>query len=100
VTITSVMAVVTVADFGASLVWYERFFGRHADQRPIDGLAEWRLTGTGAVQLVHDPYRAGRALLALGVTDLDGEIARLAERELATGEVIEGVIAHGIDLRS
>jgi predicted enzyme related to lactoylglutathione lyase len=93
VKVTSVMAVVTVASFDAGLEWYERFFGRGADQRPMGGLAEWRLGNTGVVQLVHDPDRAGRALLTLGVADLDETIAHLAERGLATGEVVEGVIA-------
>jgi predicted enzyme related to lactoylglutathione lyase len=87
------MAVVTVANFGAGLEWYQRFFGRAADQRPMDGLAEWRITDTGVVQLVHDPDRAGRALLTLGVTDLDETTTRLAGLGIATGEVVEGVIA-------
>jgi predicted enzyme related to lactoylglutathione lyase len=87
------MAVVTVANFGAGLEWYQRFFGRDADQRPMDGLAEWRITDTGVVQLVHDPERAGRALLTLGVTDLDETTTRLAGLGIATGEVVEGVIS-------
>lgn len=90
---TSVMAVVTVANFGAAVEWYERFFGRDADRRPMDGLAEWRLTDTGVVQLVHDPDRAGHALLTLGVPELDETIMTLASRGVATGEVVEGVIA-------
>lgn len=91
--IISVMAVVTVRDFEGGLSWYERFFGRHADQRPMDGLAEWHLTDTGVVQVVYDSDRGGSALLTLGVKDLDGIIAELAGRGLAVGEVIEGVIA-------
>ena len=90
---TSVMAVLSVANFGDCLGWYERFFGRGADQRPMDGLAEWRLTDTGVVQLVHDPERAGRSRLTLGVAELDETITCLAERGVTSGEVIEGVIA-------
>jgi predicted enzyme related to lactoylglutathione lyase len=91
--VTSVMAVVTVADFDAGLAWYGRFFGRDADRRPMDGLAEWLLAETAVVQLVHDPDRAGYALLTLGVTDLDATISDLGERGLATAEVVDGVIA-------
>lgn len=91
--ITSVMANVTVADFDGGLDWYERFFGRPADRRPMDGLAEWQLTETGVVQLVHDRDRGGSALLTLGVEDLDGTIAELARRGLTVGEVIRGVVA-------
>lgn len=64
--ITSVMAAVTVADFDAALDWYQRFFGRPADLRPMDGLAEWRLTETGVVQVVSGSDRGGSALLTLG----------------------------------
>jgi hypothetical protein len=53
------MAVVTAADFHRGLNWYERFFGRPADLRPMDGLAEWHLTETGVVQVVYDSDRAG-----------------------------------------
>lgn len=91
--ITSVMAVVTVEDFDGGLDWYQRFFGRPADLRPMDGLAEWHLTKTGVVQLVYDSDRGGSALLTLGVEDLDGTIAELAGRGLTVSEVTEGVIA-------
>jgi hypothetical protein len=93
VPITSVSAVVTVADFDNSVAWYERFFGRPADQRPMDGLAEWHHTESGAVQVVRDTERGGRALVTLGVDDLDRLIAGLAERDIKVGDVIEGVIA-------
>jgi predicted enzyme related to lactoylglutathione lyase len=93
VSITSVSAVVTVADFKGGLAWYERFFGRPADQRPMDGLAEWHHTESGAVQVVHDAERGGRALLTLGVGDLDGFLAELSSRGLTVGDVIAGVIA-------
>lgn len=89
---TSVMAAVAVADFDAGLAWYTRLLGRNADQRPTDGLAEWRVSGTAVVQLVHDPDRAGNALLTLGVEDLDAALADLAERGLAPGEVVDGLL--------
>ena len=91
--ITRVMAVVTVRDFDDGIAWYERLFGRPADQRPMDGLAEWHRTESGAVQVVHDAQRGGRALATIGVDDLDGLIAELAERDINVGDVIEGVIA-------
>ncbi len=91
--VTGVMAVVTVADFDVGLTWYGRFFGRDADRRPMDGLAEWCLAGSAVVQLVHDPDRGGCALLTLGVADLDATITDLGGRGLATGEVVDGAIA-------
>jgi predicted enzyme related to lactoylglutathione lyase len=93
VSITSVSAGVTVSDFDRGLAWYERFFGRPADQRPMDGLAEWHHTESGGVQIVHDTERGGRALVTLGVDNLHALIAELAERDIRVGDVIEGVIA-------
>lgn len=37
--INSVLAVVTVADFEAGLAWYERLFGRPADRRTVGVIA-------------------------------------------------------------
>ncbi len=35
--IEHVLAVVPVAEFAASRAWYERFFGRQADNLPMEG---------------------------------------------------------------
>jgi hypothetical protein len=93
VSITSVMAVVTVRDFDRGISWYERFFGRPPDARPMDGLAQWHPIGNAAVQLVQDSDRGGQALVTLGVDSLNGLIAELAGRDINVGDVIEGVIA-------
>lgn len=77
----------------AALDRYERCFGRPADLRPMDGLAEWHLTQTGVVQVVSDSDRGGSALLTLGVEDLNEIIAELAARGLTVGAVTQGVIA-------
>lgn len=91
--INSVLAVMTVADFDAALVWYERLLGRPADTRPMDGLAQWQVTETGAIQLLRDAGRAGAALLTLGVDNLDERVADLAGRGLAVGAITTGVMA-------
>jgi predicted enzyme related to lactoylglutathione lyase len=44
-----VMAGIAVADFDAAVPWYERLLGRRADDRPMDGSAEWRLRETGGI---------------------------------------------------
>ncbi len=92
-TITSILAVLSVTDFDAALAWYERFFGRPADRQPMDGLAEWQITATAAIQLVRDQERGGAALLTLGVDDLEVHIADLAARGLAAGTITTGVMA-------
>ena len=53
-----------MADFEAAHAWYERFFGRPADNSPMEGhLVEWRVTDSGWVQVTFDAARAGSALL-------------------------------------
>lgn len=91
--INAILAVVSVTDFDAARTWYERLLGRPADRHPMDGLAEWQITETGAIQLVSDPERGGAALLTLGVDDLEGQRADLAARDLTLGAITTGVMA-------
>ena len=57
-TIKTVLGQVAVRDLGSALSWYARFFGRQADARPMDGLAEWHLTDSGGVQVFQEPDNA------------------------------------------
>ena len=87
-TIEHVLAVVPVADFDAAHAWYERLFGRPADNLPMEGrLVEWRLTETGWVQVTYDVDRAGSALLNFAVDDLDRHIDDVSRRGLAPGTI-------------
>ncbi|MBA2276705.1 MAG: VOC family protein [Chloroflexia bacterium] len=90
--ITNVLAEVTVVDFDAALAWYERLFGRPADRRPMDGLAEWQVTETDGVQVFHDPERGGGAVPTLIVDDLDARIADLAGRGFRPGAITTGEV--------
>jgi glyoxylase I family protein len=85
--VDAVMAGIAVADFDAAVAWYERLLGRPADDRPMDGLAEWHFPETGVIQVIHDARRAGRALLTLSVDDLEAYLAGLEERGLAPGAI-------------
>jgi len=86
--IDHVLAVVPVADFESAHAWYERFFGRPADNLPMEGrLVEWRVTDSGWVQVTFDPERAGSALLNFAVDDLGQHIADISERGMAPGAV-------------
>jgi predicted enzyme related to lactoylglutathione lyase len=78
VTIKAVLAVIPVTDFGPACDWYESFFGRPADTRPMDSLAEWHLSDLGVVQVFHDPDRAGRTAVNFTVDELDPALAELA----------------------
>ncbi len=85
--IDHVLAVVPVADFDAAHAWYERLFGRAADNLPMEGLVEWRVTDSGWVQVTRDTDRAGSALLNFAVDDLDQHIADVSRRGLAPGAI-------------
>lgn len=91
--INSVFAGVAVADFDAALAWYGRFLGRPADAQPMGGLAQWQVTETGGIQLIHDADHAGTALLTLIVSNLEEHVAALAERGLALNAIVTGVVA-------
>jgi catechol 2,3-dioxygenase-like lactoylglutathione lyase family enzyme len=97
--ITNVLAVVTVADFDATRIWYERLLGRPADRLPMPGCAEWQITANGGLQLVRNASRAGKAFVTLGVVDLEGHLAYLAGRGLAAGVITEGRTEGGQPLR-
>ena len=91
-----VLAVIAVADVDASYEWYERLFGRPADNRPMEGLVEWQLTDHGWVQVTTDTARAGSGVLNLAVDDLEQHIAELSQRGLAAGAVEE--VSKGVQL--
>ena len=94
--IDHVLAVVPVADFEAAQAWYERLFGRPADNLPMGGLVEWQLTDSGWVQLTRDADRAGSALLNLAVDDLEGHVADISGRGLAPGAI--ETVSKGVQL--
>ena len=91
--INAVLAVIPVAEFDAACDWYASFFGRPADQRPMDSLADWHLIDAGIVQVFHDPGKAGRTTVNFLVDDLDERVARLTATDIATTNPL--VVASG-----
>lgn len=53
----------------------------------MNSLAEWRVTGTGWVQVHHDAARAGTALLNFTVDDLTDHLDGLQARGLTPGAI-------------
>ena len=86
-TITSVLAVVVVADVLTVLPWYERVLGKPADNAPMPSLAEWHLASGGWVQVVSDAGQPGASMLTLEVDDLDVTISELAGRNINLTEM-------------
>lgn len=84
--LTAIHAQLGCSDLSASMVWFEKLFGRGADSRPMDGLAEWH-HGSGGLQLFETAEHAGHGTLTLTVEDLAGERERLDEAGLAPGAI-------------
>jgi predicted enzyme related to lactoylglutathione lyase len=84
VTIKALLAVVPVADLDQAVEWYESFFGRPADTKPMDTLAEWHLSELGVVQVFQDPDRAGRTAVNFTVDELDAVLAELATKGITS----------------
>ena len=78
---------IAVADFPRALEWYHRLFGRDADVVAHDREVLWQVSGTGWLYVVEDAERAGRGLVAVSVSDLDGALSDLAARGISSGPV-------------
>lgn len=80
VDVGNVLGVVAVTDLDAAVTWYERFFGRPPDRRPMEGDVEWQLTSNGGLQVIQSPEHAGKGFVTLGVNDIDATLQDLAAR--------------------
>jgi predicted enzyme related to lactoylglutathione lyase len=82
-----VLAVVPVSDIDAANTWYEKLFGRPADNNPMPVLVEWQVVPGGWVQVFIDEERAGSGLVNFAVDDLEAHIAQAGERGLEPGAI-------------
>ena len=87
--IEHVLAVVPVSDIGVANTWYEKLFGRPADNNPMPPLVEWQLVDRGWVQVFVDEERAGSGLLNFAVDDLERQIDEVRSRGIEPGEVVD-----------
>ncbi|MGY4768688.1 VOC family protein [Kribbella sp. CWNU-51] len=81
--INAVPAVIPVAGFDEACDWYAAFFGRPADQRPMDSLAERHLIDGGVIQIFNDAEKAGRTAVNFFVDDLDERVAQLTKADIS-----------------
>jgi catechol 2,3-dioxygenase-like lactoylglutathione lyase family enzyme len=82
-----VSAGLSVSRLEEAIDWYERLLGRPPDILPNEREAMWQLAATASVYLVADEARAGRGRLTVFVGDLDEELAAIARRGIAVGEI-------------
>lgn len=88
--ISRIFAVACVADMERSVEWYARLIGRAPDDRPMDGLVQWRDQGSAGLQLVQDPARAGSSLVTIVTPDMDLARRRLAAASLELEPDVQG----------
>ena len=75
--IVNALAGIMVSDLTTAEAWYEQILARPADSRPMEGLAEWKLTNGGWIQVFQDKDRAGSSSVTFLVSRLDDHIADL-----------------------
>lgn len=95
--VTSLYAVISVADVPSAEGFYTALLGRAPDDRPMDGLIQWRLAGGAGLQVVRDAEKAGSSLLTIITPDMAAARTALGEAGLELGPDIKGtygVIAH------
>ncbi|RDE08921.1 VOC family protein [Pelagibacterium lacus] len=87
--IQGLFAVATVADMARGEDFYTRLLGRGPDDRPMEGLIQWRQSYFG-IQLFEDAARAGRSRMTIVVPDMAETRAQLAGRGLTLEPEING----------
>lgn len=88
--IQQIFAVACVSDMDRSAAWYAALLGREADDRPMDGLAQWRFGAGAGLQLVLDPGKAGCSLVTIITPSLAAARARLRDAGLRLEDDVQG----------
>jgi glyoxylase I family protein len=96
--IQHVLAVLPVSDITAANAFYERLFGRPADNNPMPVLVEWQLLPSAWLQVTVDTQRAGSGQFNLAVDDLAGHLSDLQQRGMVVGEIRP--VNKGVELSS
>lgn len=76
--IQGLFAVAHVSDIEKSTSWYSDLIGRSPDDRPMDGLVQWRDLGGAGLQLVWDAERSGTSAITIVTPTMSRARAALA----------------------
>ncbi len=87
--IQGLFAIANVADMDKGEAFYTKLLGRAPDDRPMDGLIQWRQNYFG-IQLFRDAEKAGRSRMTIVTPDMADTRAQLASRGLELEADIEG----------
>lgn len=88
--LAGIFAVVSVSDLERSVEWYTRLVGRPPDERPMEGLVQWRLSANGGLQLVMDARTAGSSMVTIITPHLDDTRISLAAASVHLEPDIQG----------
>ena len=87
-TIQGIYACIAVSDFEAGVDFYIRLMGREPDDRPMDGLVQWRRDA--GLQIWRDVAHAGHSRTTIVVPVMADERARLEAAGIALGPDMAG----------
>ncbi|WP_327151262.1 VOC family protein [Nocardia sp. NBC_01329] len=76
----TVLSGIPVSDIGTSIAWYQGFFDRVPDIRPLEDVAEWTLNAGATLQLVERASTAGSGITRLEVENVNDAVVLLAQR--------------------
>ncbi|MCG8478470.1 MAG: hypothetical protein MI724_05185 [Spirochaetales bacterium] len=88
--IQELFAVVCVSHMARSVEWYAALIGREPDERPMDGLVQWRDLGGAGLQLVLDARRAGSGMITIVTPNMDNARRQLAAADIVLGPDMQG----------
>ena len=88
--IVGLFAVACVSDLEQSVEWYTRLIGRGPDDRPMEGLVQWRSSHGAGLQLVLDADKSSRSLITIVTPEMDRAREQLAAASLQLGPDVRG----------
>ena len=88
--IHAVYAAVSVADLGRAEAFYTALLGREPDDRPMDGLIQWRPVDEGGIQVFVDADRAGHGSMTIVTPDMPAARRQLGSNGLDLGDDVQG----------
>ncbi|WP_111735854.1 VOC family protein [Roseovarius amoyensis] len=87
--IQGLFAVVATADMVRAEAFYTSLIGRRPDDRPMDGLVQWR-DFPDNLQVVEDAEKAGHSMITIVTPDMTAARQDLENAGLKLGEDIQG----------
>lgn len=88
--IQGLYAAVAVTDMDRAEAFYTAMLGRGPDDRPMDGLVQWRLVGNAGIQLFRDADNAGHATMTIVTPDMAATRSLLSSNGLELEDEVQG----------